>query len=115
MNERIQESVARATIVDGNEYVYECKAYYARSRVLARAEELVKVARRQLQGVCEPDLHRLRIMPDWSKVDAKVVEAMEYLEQYLTIETYGKSTTYDDLSAMSVVDYKLTKLKEYMK
>jgi hypothetical protein len=113
MNERIQELIEQATIVDGNEYVYESKSYYARSRVLARAEELVKVARRQLHGVCEPELNR-RIMPDWSKVDAKVVEAMEYLEQYLTIETYGKSTTYDDLSAMSAVDYKPTKLKEYM-
>jgi hypothetical protein len=42
----------------------------------------------------------------WSKVDSKVIEAMAFLEQYLTIETYGKATTYDDVSAMSAVDYK---------
>jgi hypothetical protein len=108
MNERIKELAEQTTIVDGNEYVYECKSYYARSRVLGRAQDLVTKAMHQLQSVCGPELNR-RIMPDWSKVDTKVVEAMEYLEQYLTIETYGKSTTYDDLSAMSAVDYKPTK------
>ena len=106
MNERIKELKEQAANdFGGNEYMYESKSYYARSRLLGRADELVKVARHQLQSVCKPELNR-RIMPDWSKVDAKVVEAMEYLEQYLTIETYGKSTTYDDLSAMSAVDYK---------
>ena len=91
-------------IVDGNECMYELRAYYARSRLLGNAEHLLVMASGQLPR-CDTELKN-RIMPDWLKIDAEVAEAMSYLEKYLTIEPYGKSTTLDDVATMSAEDYK---------
>jgi hypothetical protein len=90
---------------DGQEYVFESASYYARSRQLARAEQAIVKARIRLEGDCKQSLDK-RTMPDWGVVNQLAVESLSYIEQYLKIETYGKSTTKDDLKAMAEINFR---------
>jgi hypothetical protein len=90
---------------DGQEYVFESASYYARSRQLARAEQAIVKARRRLEGDCKQRLDK-RTMPDWEVVNQLAVESLSYITQYLKIETYGKSTTKDDLKAMAEINFR---------
>jgi hypothetical protein len=90
---------------DGQEYVFESASYYARSRQLARAEQAIVKARIRLEGDCKQSLDK-RTMPDWEVVNQLAVESLSYIEQYLKIETYGKSTTKDDLKAMAEINFR---------
>jgi hypothetical protein len=107
----VQEPVAQPLdarenkyFADGQEYVFESASYYARSRQLARAEQAIVKARIRLGGDCKQSLDK-RTMPDWDVVNQPAAEALSYITQYLKIETYGKSTTRDDLKAMAEVNF----------
>ena len=91
-------------LADGQEYVFESASYYARSRQLARAEQAIVKARIRLNGDCKQSLDK-RTMPDWELVNQLAAESLSYITQYLKIETYGKSTTKDDLKAMAEVNF----------
>lgn len=99
---------------DGQEYNYECKSYYARSRQLGRADELISKARLNLEKKCDKSLCK-RTMPDWDALDQIVLEALSYIVQYFKIETYGGSTTKGDLEEMAEINYQPPKVDHLLK